>query len=323
MAKKKQHYSGIGGQAVLEGVMMRNQNLTAVACRKPDREIEIEVEEYHGLLEGTVWRKLPFVRGVFSFIDSLILAVKSLNFSASVFAEEEDPKAAKQQKKDGNGSDALFMGITTVISFVIAIGIFMLLPYFLTQLIGGVLRSQSVLSILEGVIRIAIFLLYITAISAMKDIRRLYQYHGAEHKCINCIESGRPLTVANVKQATRFHKRCGTSFIIFVMLVSVILFFFIRVDGPFMRILLRILLIPVIAGISFELIRLAGRSSNPVVQLLSAPGLWMQRITTREPDESMIEVAIASVEAVFDWRAYLADEFGYDERKLDRVDTWS
>ena len=178
------------------------------------------------------------------------------------------------------------------------------------------IRNDAFMALMEGLIRLSIFLIYIIAISLMKDIRRLYQYHGAEHKCINCIERGKPLTVHFVRDSSRFHKRCGTSFIILVMLVSVILFFFIRVESPVLRVLLRIALIPVISGISYELIRLAGRSSNPIVQIISAPGLWMQRITTREPDDSMIEVAIASVEAVFDWKAYLMENFDYQERDL-------
>ncbi len=195
----------------------------------------------------------------------------------------------------------------------------MILPYLLTSLLEGFLRNKSVLSLLEGLIRIAIFILYLFGISMMKDIRRLFQYHGAEHKCINCIERGKPLTVHYVMDSRRFHKRCGTSFLFLVMLVSVVLFFFIRVNSPFLRILFRLLLIPVIAGISYEIIRLAGRSSGPFISILSAPGLWLQRITTREPDASMCEVAIAAVEAVFDWRAYLVREFGYDARELQEM----
>ncbi len=215
--------------------------------------------------------------------------------------------------------DKFFSGIVTVISLVIAICLFMVLPYLLSSFVGRYIRNDAVLSLLEGFIRIAIFLLYILTISAMPDIKRLYQYHGAEHKCINCIEHGKPLTVRNVSSSTRFHKRCGTSFIIIVMLVSVVVFFFIRVDSFTMRLLLRIALVPVIAGISFELLRLAGRSNNVIVNILSAPGLWMQHITTKEPDDSMIEVAIAAVEAVFDWRDYEANEFGYDKRDLEDV----
>ena len=188
----------------------------------------------------------------------------------------------------------------------------MLLPLFLSDLLGKYIRNVSVIAMIEGLIRILIFIGYITGISLMKDIKRLYMYHGAEHKCINCIEKGRPLTVKDVKRSSRLHKRCGTSFLLFVVLVSVVVFFFIRVDNMALKLILRIALVPVIAGISYEIIRLAGRSDNIIVRIISAPGLWMQKLTTKEPDEDMIEVAIASVEAVFDWKAYLKDTFGYE-----------
>ncbi|HCK48953.1 MAG TPA: DUF1385 domain-containing protein, partial [Lachnospiraceae bacterium] len=211
----------------------------------------------------------------------------------------------------GNG-EKLLSGIVTVISVILAVGIFIVLPYFISSLFESFIRNRSLMAIIEGVIRIALFLLYVWGISAMKDIRRLYQYHGAEHKCINCIEKGRPLTVHNVMRSSRLHKRCGTSFIFFVMLVSIVLFFFIQVDNVAEKVILRILLMPVVAGISYEIIRLAGRTDNVFIKILSAPGMWIQRMTTREPDESMAEVAIASVEAVFDWKKYLQDTFGYE-----------
>ena len=211
----------------------------------------------------------------------------------------------------GNG-EKLLSGIVTVISIMLAVGIFIVLPYFISSLFESFIRNRSLMAIIEGVIRIALFLLYVWGISAMKDIRRLYQYHGAEHKCINCIEKGRPLTVHNVMRSSRLHKRCGTSFIFFVMLVSIVLFFFIQVDNVAEKVILRILLMPVVAGISYEIIRLAGRTDNVFIKILSAPGMWIQRMTTREPDESMAEVAIASVEAVFDWKKYLQDTFGYE-----------
>ena len=188
----------------------------------------------------------------------------------------------------------------------------MLLPLFLSDLLGKYIRNASVIAIIEGLIRILIFIAYIAGISLMKDIKRLYMYHGAEHKCINCIEKGRPLTVKDVKRSSRQHKRCGTSFLLFVVLVSVIVFFFIRVDNMALKLILRIALVPVIAGISYEIIRLAGRSDNVLVRIISAPGMWMQKLTTKEPEEDMIEVAIASVEAVFDWKAYLKETFGYE-----------
>lgn len=315
MARRKSRYSGIGGQAVLEGVMMKNREKYAVAVRKPDGEIEVEVETYQGLAHGSKIKELPFIRGIFNFLDSLILGTRALNYSAS-FYEEEDGKETKfdkaMDKMSGGNGEKLLSGIVTVISIVLAVGIFIVLPYFISSLFDSFIRNRSLMAIIEGVIRIVLFLLYVWGISAMKDIRRLYQYHGAEHKCINCIEKGRPLTVHNVMRSSRLHKRCGTSFIFFVMLVSIVLFFFIQVDNVAEKVILRILLMPVVAGISYEIIRLAGRTDNVFIKILSAPGMWIQRMTTKEPDESMAEVAIASVEAVFDWKKYLQDTFGYE-----------
>ena len=287
MARRKSRYSGIGGQAVLEGVMMKNKEKYAVAVRKPDGEIEVEVETYQGLAHGSKIKELPFIRGIFNFLDSLLLGTRALNYSAS-FYEEEDSKETKfdkaMDKMSGGNGEKLLSGIVTVISVVLAVGLFIVLPYFISSLFESFIRNRSLMSIIEGVIRIALFLLYVWGISAMKDIRRLYQYHGAEHKCINCIEKGRPLTVHNVMHSSRLHKRCGTSFIFFVMLVSIVLFFFIQVDNVAEKVIFRILLMP----------------------------MWIQRMTTKEPDESMAEVAIASVEAVFDWKKYLQDTFGYE-----------
>ena len=315
MARRKSRYSGIGGQAVLEGVMMKNKEKYAVAVRKPDGEIEVEVETYQGLAHGSKFKELPFIRGIFNFLDSLILGTRALNYSAS-FYEEEEGKETKfdkaMDKMSGGNGEKLLSGIVTVISIMLAVGIFIVLPYFISSLFDSFIRNRSLMAIIEGVIRIALFLLYVWGISAMKDIRRLYQYHGAEHKCINCIEKGRPLTVHNVMRSSRLHKRCGTSFIFFVMLVSIVLFFFIQVDNVAEKVILRILLMPVVAGISYEIIRLAGRTDNVFIKILSAPGMWIQRMTTREPDESMAEVAITSVEAVFDWKKYLQDTFGYE-----------
>ena len=315
MARRKSRYSGIGGQAVLEGVMMKNKEKYAVAVRKPDGEIEVEVETYQGLAHGSKFKELPFIRGIFNFLDSLILGTRALNYSAS-FYEEEEGKETKfdkaMDKMSGGNGEKLLSGIVTVISIMLAVGIFIVLPYFISSLFESFIRNRSLMAIIEGVIRIALFLLYVWGISAMKDIRRLYQYHGAEHKCINCIEKGRPLTVHNVMRSSRLHKRCGTSFIFFVMLVSIVLFFFIQVDNVVEKVVLRILLMPVVAGISYEIIRLAGRTDNLFIKILSAPGMWIQRMTTKEPDESMAEVAIASVEAVFDWKKYLQDTFGYE-----------
>ena len=310
-------FAFVSGYGLMYGysAKMKNKEKYAVAVRKPDGEIEVEVETYQGLAHGSKFKELPFIRGIFNFLDSLILGTRALNYSAS-FYEEEEGKETKfdkaMDKMSGGNGEKLLSGIATVISIMLAVGIFIVLPYFISSLFESFIRNRSLMAIIEGVIRIALFLLYVWGISAMKDIRRLYQYHGAEHKCINCIEKGRPLTVHNVMRSSRLHKRCGTSFIFFVMLVSIVLFFFIQVDNVAEKVILRILLMPVVAGISYEIIRLAGRTDNVFIKILSAPGMWIQRMTTREPDESMAEVAITSVEAVFDWKKYLQDTFGYE-----------
>ena len=308
-------YSGIGGQAVLEGVMMKNKDEYAVAVRKPDGDIDVEVDVYKGIMDGSALKKMPFIRGVFNFLDSMILGMRTLNHSVSFYEDEEATETATDkvfQKLFKEKAENVMMGIVTALSIVLAVAIFMVLPYYITSLFEEYIRNVSVMTIIEGLIRILIFVGYIVAIAMMKDIKRLYQYHGAEHKCINCIEKGRPLTVHNAMRSSRLHKRCGTSFMFFVVFVSIIVFFFIRVEQPALRVLLRIALIPVIAGISYEIMRLAGRSDNFFVNLLSAPGMLLQRLTTKEPDEEMIRVAIASVEAIFDWKAYLKDTFGYE-----------
>ena len=359
-------YSGIGGQAVMEGVMMKNQETYAVAVRRPDQEIIVEASEYQGIIRNQKIRNFPILRGVFSFIESLTLGMRTLTFSAS-FCEEEPEKpsrAGNDQKEEpsqaGNGKEAeagndqpagagngepskagndqpagagngepskagnvrnadepakagngkaesLAMGGTVALSIVLAVGIFMVLPYGISLLFQRFVTSRLLIALLEGVIRLAIFIGYVAVISLMPDIRRVYMYHGAEHKCINCIENGMDLTVENVKKSSRYHKRCGTSFLLIVMLISIVFFMLIRVDHAVGRLVLRILLIPVIAGVSYEFIRAAGRSDNPVIHVLSMPGMWLQRVTTREPDESMIEVGIASVEAVFDWHSYVEE----------------
>lgn len=316
MAKRKGCYSGIGGQAVLEGVMMKNGDRYAVAVRKPDGEISYELKDYSGVLAGSVLKKIPFVRGIFNFIDSMILGTRCLNYSASFYEEEEEESGLDKalDKVSGGNAEKVMTTFVTILSVIFAVGIFIVLPYYLSGLLKGYIRNDSLMAIIEGGIRIAIFILYILAISLMKDIRRLFMYHGAEHKCINCIEHGRPLTVRNVRRSSCLHKRCGTSFIFFVFIVSIILFFFIRVDNTLEKVALRILLIPLVAGISYEIIRLAGRSNNILVRILSAPGMLVQRLTTREPDEQMIEVAIASVEAVFDWKVFLNEKFGYVDK---------
>ena len=302
--------SGIGGQAVMEGIMMRNGSEYSVAVRKENGEIEVKKETYKGVGSKCKLFRLPFIRGIFSFVDSLVLGMKSLNYSASLFMEdgeeEEEPGRFEKwlQKKFGDKAEKVIMDLTMVISIILAMGIFMVFPTWVSTLMKPLLGNGIWMALFEGVLRIAIFIAYVGLISLMPDIKRTYMYHGAEHKCINCIEHGLPLTVENVMKSSKEHKRCGPSFLLIVMVISILFFLVIRPETLWLRLVSRILLIPVIAGVSFEFLRLAGNSDNPVVNLLSKPGLMLQGLTTKEPDEKMAEVAICAVEAVFDWKAY-------------------
>ncbi|MCC8167739.1 MAG: DUF1385 domain-containing protein [Clostridiales bacterium] len=306
-------YSGVGGQAVMEGVMMRNDDKYAVAVRKPDHTIEVKVDEYKAAKKTKGIRKVPIIRGVFSFIDSLYLGMSTLMYSASFFEEDEegapDPQTLTEEEKEKletkkKREDNLFMAGTVVFSVVFALAIFFIAPYFLSGLLHRTAMPEVLIILIEGLLRLAIFIAYVVIISFNPDIKRVYMYHGAEHKCINCIEHGLELNVENVRNSSKEHKRCGTSFMLIVMLISIVVFLFIQMDSRILRLVVRLLLIPVIAGISFEFIRLAGRYDNALVNVLSRPGLWMQGLTTREPDDEMIEVGIASVEAVFDWKKW-------------------
>ena len=305
--------SNIGGQAVLEGIMMRHGDDYAVAVRKPDGEIFVQKEEYHSVIKWKALTKIPFIRGVFNFIDSMVLGIKTLMFSAEFYEDEEEVKSEKELTEEEiakkEKQEKWMMNATVAISVVIAVAVIMVLPYFLSSLLKPLMPSYHLRTLVEGFVRIGIFILYIALISRMDDIQRTFMYHGAEHKCINCIEHGLPLTVDNVRISSRQHKRCGTSFLFFVLAISIILLMLIQVESPLMRVIVRIALIPVIAGISYEVLKLAGRSENPIINLLSRPGLAIQKLTTKEPDDSMIEVAIQAVEAVFDWRAYEAENF--------------
>ena len=277
-------YSGIGGQAVMEGVMMKNKSRYAVAVRKPDQEIVVETTEYAGMIKNEKIRNIPLVRGVVQFVESLVIGVRSLTFSASFFEEEEDIGS-----KDGK-KEEFMTGATVAVSLLLAVGIFMVLPYGVSLLLGRSLSSRFAVTVLEGILRLLIFIGYVAAISLMPDIKRVYMYHGAEHKCINCIEHGMDLNVENVRKSSRQHKRCGTSFLLIVMFISILIFMLLQMESKILRFLLRLLLLPVIAGVSYEFIRLAGRSESRFVGLLSKPGLLLQKITTREPDDAMIEV---------------------------------
>lgn len=306
-------YSGIGGQAVIEGIMMKNRQEYATAVRKPDGEIVVQKDRYVSMTEKVKFFSLPFVRGIFSFADSLILGMKTLTFSAGFFEDDAEEEPSKLElwldKVFGEKLEKILMTAVMAFSVAAAVVIFMILPLAISNFLRRFIPSDTTMAFLEGVIRLCIFIGYIKVISNMEDIRRTFMYHGAEHKCINCIEHGLELNVANVRASSKQHKRCGTSFLIIVMLISILFFMVIRVDGFLWKAVSRIVLIPVIAGVSYEFLRLAGRSDSPIVNILSKPGMWMQNMTTSEPDDSMIEVAIAAVEAVFDWRTYLTENF--------------
>ncbi|MDD3747313.1 MAG: DUF1385 domain-containing protein [Anaerostipes sp.] len=299
----------IGGQAVMEGVMMKNQDQYAVSVRRPDGKIETKTEEYVSVSERHKILGFPLLRGVVNFVESMVIGMKTLNYSAEFFEDEEMETTSKfdqwlERTFSGKGEKFL-MGLIVVISLCISVGLFMILPYLISSFFEKMISSHSVILLIEGIVRVGLFLGYVVLISRMEDIKRLFMYHGAEHKTINCLEAGEELTPENVKKYSRLHKRCGTSFLFFVMIISIIIYFFIAVDTMWLRVLSRILLIPVIAGISYEVIRFAGNSDSKLVQVLSKPGLSLQYLTTKEPDEAMIEVAIASVEGVLDWHAYI------------------
>ena len=299
-------YANIGGQAVMEGVMMRHKDHYAVAVRKENHEIEVMTEQRQTLGERYHVSGIPIVRGVFAFVDSLVVGMKTLMWSASFFEDEEETSQEKEKQ-----SDTVFMTMTVIFSLAFSIGLFMILPFLVSNLFKSVTDSSLVLGIIEGLVRVLIFIIYILAISRIKDIQRLFMYHGAEHKTINCIEHGDELTPENAAKYSRFHKRCGTSFLFIVMFISIVFFllFFqiFPINNMFIKVICRILLVPVIAGISYEIIQWAGRHDSGLVCLVSKPGFWMQKFTTKEPDREMLEVAIASIEAIYDWREFQKD----------------
>ncbi|MBQ3543962.1 MAG: DUF1385 domain-containing protein [Lachnospiraceae bacterium] len=320
--------SGIGGQAVLEGIMMKNKDKYAVAVRKPDKEIELCVKEYKGLTSKCKIFGFPFIRGVFNFIDSLVLGMSTLMYSAQFFDDEEDKSTDKKiennsenkeiekkeaEKEDKSGTDkteSVIMTITMIFSMFLAVGLFIVLPSLISDFVKNKLdiSTYAVVSLIEGFIRITLFVLYIVLISRMEDIQRTFMYHGAEHKCINCIENGLELNVENVLKSSRLHKRCGTSFLFLVMAISILFFILIPVQDPLKKVVVRLILIPVIAGVSYEVLKFAGRSDGIIVKIISAPGMALQRLTTKEPDAQMAEVAIKAVEAVFDWEEFLKED---------------
>lgn len=310
MSKKDKaniHRTSIGGQAVMEGVMMRGPHLIATAVRKPDGEIIID-EQSVGKVRKSKILKLPIIRGCINFFDSMIIGVKSLMFSAKFFdvddegdPTEEEPSKFEQWLERKLGSEKALSAviyIAVILSLLVSVGLFILLPTVLVGFIKQFIENHVALTLLEGLVRIVIFLLYLTLVSQTKDIKRVFMYHGAEHKSIFCYEHCEELSVENVRRQKRLHPRCGTSFLLIVMVISIVVFSFISWDNPFTRLLLRLLLLPVVAGISYEIIKFAGRHENWFTKAISAPGMWLQLITTREPDDSQIEVAIAALKAV-------------------------
>ena len=325
-AVKKLKSSGIGGQAVIEGVMMKNRDKYAVAVRTPEGKVVVDKQSYQSFGERHPWAKLPLIRGVVTFAESMSIGMKTLTYSSSFYEEEEEQQESKIEKAFSNvfkeKAESVVMALTVIAAIVIAIGLFMFLPWFVAEKAGEVIENVMLQAVVEGALRMFIFILYVFAISLTEDIRRVYMYHGAEHKTINCVENGLELNVENVRGQSREHKRCGTSFMLYVIIISILFFMFIRVDNPALRIVLRVVLIPVVAGVSYEFIRFAGNHDNVVVNILSKPGMWMQGLTTREPEDDMIEVAIASVEAVFDWKGYLeALENGTVEQFLNKKES--
>lgn len=299
--------TSIGGQAVIEGVMMKNGKKCAIAVRKPDHTIAVKTSVQTSIAEKYKILKLPIIRGVVNFIESMVVGIQTLTYSASFYEEEEEKSSFDRwfENTFKEKGESILMGITVCVSLALSIGIFMILPYLLTGFLENQLKSHTLVLVLEGMVRIGIFLGYIVLISRMKDIQRVFMYHGAEHKTINCLEHGEDLTPENVKKYSRLHKRCGTSFLFIVMFISIFFFFFIRVDSILLKVAFRLLLIPVIAGVSYEFIRFAGKNDSGLVGILSKPGMMLQKLTTREPDLSMIEVAIKSVEGVIDWKEYV------------------
>lgn len=297
---KEKFQTSIGGQALIEGIMMRGPSLLALAVRDPKGEIVVETTP----LAPHAWAKLPLLRGVFAFCSSLVTGYKCLMRSADISMTEEEKQEEQSkfekwaEKHFGDAFTNALMGLSAVLGGLLAIVLFMVLPTFFTGLLDKLVPLGVFKAAVEGLFKIVIFVAYLFAVSRMEMIHRVFRYHGAEHKTIATYEAGEALTVENVRKNSRFHPRCGTSFLIFVLLISILIFSFIPWHSTLGRVGLKLLLLPVVMGLSYEVIRFAGRHHNPLTRAISAPGLWLQRLTTAEPDDSMIEVAIAAVEQV-------------------------
>lgn len=289
--------TSVGGQALLEGIMMKGPEKSAMAVRKPNGEIDLSVWDTKKL---TGIRKIPFIRGTFNFIDTLIQGYDCLMKSAEISGQEEEPDKFELwlNKVFGKAAGAVFGTVITVIAAALAIGLFFGVPALIAGFIGNYVENAVLLSAIEGVIKIAMFLAYIVGVSKMSDIHRTFMYHGAEHKTIFCYEQGLELTVENVRKQQRFHPRCGTSFLLIVLVISILVSSVITWESVLVRVGLKILLLPATVGISYEIIKFAGRHDNWLTRIISAPGLWFQNFTTQEPDDSMIEIAIAAVKPV-------------------------
>ena len=292
--------TNVGGQAVLEGVMMRGVKGLAVAVRKPDGEISVEYKDIVPFTQKNKFFALPVIRGFVSLIDSLREGIKALNYSAEFFEDdEEEPSKFEKwlQNKLGDKFDNTITTITMIVSFLVAIALFVGMPTIAANFLKKVITNTILLNIIEGIIRVVILIAYIAVIAKMDDINRVYQYHGAEHKTIFCYENEEELTPENVKKFSRFHPRCGTNFLFLVMIVSIIIFAFTGWGTFVERIAFRICLIPVVSGVTYEIIKWVGKSSSIISKIVAYPGLQLQKLTTREPDESQIEVAIAALKA--------------------------
>lgn len=292
--------TSIGGQALIEGVMMKGPYNTAMAVRMPNGKIDTECWE--NSKKKPFYKKVPFIRGVFNFIESMIVGYKCLSKSAEKACddEEEEPSGFEKFLNEKFGKDAveIFAIFGAVLGAAIAILLFSVLPSAAVKLSEPLLPSKWMMTTAEGVLKIVILVIYLWAVSLLPDMKRVFEYHGAEHKTIACYEAGEELTVENIRKYSRFHPRCGTSFLLIVMIISIILFSMISWDNIVIRILLKIVMLPVVMGVSYEVLKLAGRYQNIFTKILSAPGLWLQRLSTREPDDSQIEVAIASMKPV-------------------------
>lgn len=298
MADKKK--TSIGGQALIEGIMMRGPVLTSMATRMPDGSIDVETWNTHKGSKTPWTRKTPFIRGIFNMVDSMVVGYHCLMKSAEKAGVEEEPSKFDKwlEKKLGHNMMKVLGGFAAVLGVALAAVLFIFIPTGLSSLLKPLIGAGVGLSLIEGLIKVIILVGYMWLCSRMKEIHRVFEYHGAEHKSIACYEAGLPLTVENIRPQRRFHPRCGTSFLFLVVFISIIVGSFISWDNPAIRMLLKLALIPVVVGISYELIKLAGRSDGILTRIISAPGMWLQRITTCEPDDSQIECAIAALEAV-------------------------